>query len=483
MIHADAGDPPAHRRPTVVARPAGMTLRVRLLTLLTGVLLVAFALAGTAVTLGVRASAWAQAQRAVTRSLSGVSLAGSGVDGQDARLGVWYSRLSQEALGLRTSGALVTPDGRAYRTDSAPTALLPASVNTAILARARQDGQAAQGDLRLLATPGGTVLTLNVPHDEVDALTRRTALLFAGVAAVTVTLAATAAWSLLRLGLRPLGSMARRAEELHPASGPADPSARLPLPAPPDEVRSLAESLNRLLSRLEDTIARLRTEEARTRAFAADASHELRTPLAAITGSLEVLERAGDDPAVRERLHATLRRETRRATRLVEDLLTLTRLDAGAGLRVEPLEPWPLLLETVEAARHLAPHLTLAVTGPSELRRALVNADRTRLEGAVWNLLRNAMTATPAGGTVDVALEAQGDHLRISVRNPARLPEDFRARMFDRFARGPDAQPGGVGLGLAIVQATARAHGGDASAAQHGDSLEVGFTLPRHPAG
>ncbi|GHF59661.1 two-component system OmpR family sensor kinase [Deinococcus metalli] len=478
MIHVEEGPERAAagaRRWARPDRPAGMTLRARLLALLVLVLLAAFAVAGTAVTLGVRASAWAQTEQAVTRSLAGVNLSGAGVDGQDARLGVWYRRLSEEALGLHTRGALILPDGRTYGTDSAPT-----DVDAGALARARQAGQAVSGDTRLTSTPGGTVLALDVPRAEVDALARHTALLFAGVGAATLLLAGVGAWWLLSLGLSPVRSMARRAEGLHPAGlADADLSARLPLPGPRDEVRSLAESVNRLLARLEDSVSRLRAEEARTRAFAADASHELRTPLAAITGSLEVLERAGDDPDVRERLHVTLRRETRRAARLVEDLLTLTRLDAGGGLRLEPLEPWPLLLETAEAARHLAPHLTLTVTADPDVRRARVNADRTRLEGAVWNLLRNAMTATPAGGTVHVALRSEGHALRVSVRNPARLSEALLARMFDRFARGPDAPPGGAGLGLAIVQATARAHGGDATATQHEHDLDVSVTLPR----
>lgn len=455
-----------------------MTLRARLLALLVVVLLAAFALAGTAVTLGVRASAWAQAEQTVTRALAGVNLAGAGVDGQDNRLGVWYRRLSEEALGLHTQGTLILPDGRTYGTDSGSDA-----VDAAALLRARRDGQAVSGITRLLSTPGGTVLALDIPRAEVDGLARRTAGIFAAVAAVTLLLATMGAWWLLGVGLRPVRVMARRAEDLHPTGLPgADLGARLPLPGPHDEVRSLAESMNRLLARLEDSVSRLRTEEARTRAFAADASHELRTPLAAIAGSLEVLERAGDDPDVRGRLHATLRRETRRATRLVEDLLTLTRLDAGAGLRLEVLEPWPLLLETTEAARHLAPHLTLEVQAAPDMRRARVTADRTRLEGAVWNLLRNAMTATPAGSTVQVTLDGDPGTVRIAVRNPARLSDEFRARMFDRFARGPDAPPGGVGLGLAIVQATARAHGGDVAVTQHPDDLEVSVTLPRASA-
>lgn len=442
-----------------------MTLRARLLLLLVSLLLAALLVSGALLTLGVRGYARAQAERSVSQALAGVALAGAGLSTADERLGVWYRQLSDTALNLGTSGAMVLPDGQAYRTDN-----LPPSLPQAAVAQARRTGQAAEGDAHLLATADGTVLLLNVPGAEVDALTRRVALTFAGVAAFTLLLAALAGWALLRVGLRPLRVMARQAERL----GGADLTERLPVPVPPDEVHSLAESLNRMLARLEDTIVRLKAEEARTRAFAADASHELRTPLAAIQGSLEVLERAGDDPEARERLTAGLRRESRRAARLVDDLLTLTRLDAGEALRLEPLPLHDLLAEVTETARDLAPHLHFTL----EAQPLTVQADRLRVEGALWNLLRNAISATPEGGHIALNLRETEGVARLSVLNPAYLPPEFLARMFSRFARGPDAPAGGVGLGLAIVQATARAHGGEVFAMQHSEELEVGFTLP-----
>lgn len=446
-----------------------MTLRGRLLLLLVSLLAAALLVAGTLLTLGVREYAQVQAERSVQQALSGVSLSGAGLESADERLGVWYRRLSEAAVGLNTTGLLALPSGQAYRTDTRP-----AQVPAAAVAQARVTGQARSGDARLLATPGGTVLLLNVPRAEVLALTRRVAWTFTGVAALTLLLAALAGWALLGVGLRPLHLMARQAETLHPAEAGSEAASRLPLPTPPDEVRSLAESLNRMLARLDDTVRQLRQEEARTRAFAADASHELRTPLAAIQGSLEVLERAGDDPDARARLTASLRREARRAGRLVDDLLTLTRLDAGEALRTAPLDLQALLQEVTVTARDLAPHLHFALHAPP----LTVPGDRERVEGAVWNLLRNAIAATPPGGWITLLMDAHGPQARVSVRNPAQLPPELRARMFERFSRGPDAPAGGVGLGLAIVRATARAHGGEAFVTQDAAELEVGFTLP-----
>ena len=279
---------------------------------------------------------------------------------------------------------------------------------------------------------------------------------------------------LLRLGLRPLRVMATQAARL----GVGDLADRMPVAPPEDELKVLAQSLNRMLARLQDAFARLSAEEARTRAFAADASHELRTPLAAISGSLEILERVGGDAETgetRARLVANLRREARRAGRLVDDLLTLTRLDSGEGLRPTRLALTPLLHEVLEATRHLAPGPQFVLDAPADLH---LNTDPERLEGALLNLLRNAAAYTPAGGTVTLRAVPEGQQVRLSVLNPARLDPAFLPRLFDRFARGPDAAPGGSGLGLAIVRAVAEAQGGSTFAVQHPALLEVGLILP-----
>lgn len=332
----------------------------------------------------------------------------------------------------------------------------------------RASGAGEWGGLQL-ARSGDAVIGLAVREDEVRTLTRDVLLAYGLGALLAFVFAGLLGALLLRLGLAPLRQMARRAEHLSAASL----AERLPETGTRDEVQSLAVSLNRMLARLDDAFTRLRAEEERTRQFAADASHELRTPLTALQGGLDVLERVKDDPAARDRLLEGLRREARRAGRLVNDLLTLTRLGAGEALLAERFDPAALLRAVAQTASDLAPHLHFRV----EADRAEVWADRSRVEGAVWNLVRNAVAATPGGETVTLRVREEGPGVTVSVVNPAEVEPEFLERMFGRFVRGPGSGEGS-GLGLAIVRATARAHGGEAFARPTPGGLEVGFTLP-----
>ncbi len=470
-------------------RPA-LSLSARLTALLLGLLLLALVLIGVTLGLGVQAFAGAQAERGAYAQLalivqSAESSAGTTNEqdtgsGQDYEYQVFQS-LVKAAQDARSWGFLKTASST-YLSDSLSRPLPPGT----LLNAARQTGRATWQGLRLLSDGRGNVLGLALNTADSAALTSRVVQTYAVIALAALLLTgALTAW-LLRLGLRPLRVMAAQAARL----GVGDLSERMPLAPPEDELHRLALALNRMLSRLQDAFARLSAEEARTRAFAADASHELRTPLAAIAGSLEVLERVpdgshADDAGVqaaeaRSRLIANLRRESRRAGRLVDDLLTLTRLDAGEGLRPLRLPLTPLLSGVLEATQGLTPQLSFLLDSPAPLS---VYADPERLEGALLNLLRNAAAHTPAGGTVTLRAVAQGQSVRLSVLNPATLDPAFLPRLFDRFARGPDAAPGGSGLGLAIVRAVAQAHGGDAFAAQYTGELEVGLTLPRTDSG
>ncbi|ULH16601.1 HAMP domain-containing histidine kinase [Deinococcus sp. KNUC1210] len=449
-----------------------LSLRARLTTLVLGLLLTALLLIG--VTLRVRVGQFVaqQADSSTYGQLSLIVQSGqnSGSSGDTYTYQV-YQSLIQAAQSAHTWGVLVA--GRtAYPTDNSSRTLPP----TAVLDAARRSGRAEWQDVRLLSDGRGNLLGLAVERASGRELTLSVIRNYALIALGALLLAGVAVLWLLRLGLRPLRSMALQAARV----GAADLSERMPVKPPQDELHLLAVSLNRMLARLEDTFSRLRDEEARTRAFAADASHELRTPLSAIQGSLEVLERVSDDPAAQEtraRLMTNLRRESRRAGRLVDDLLTLTRLDAGEALHTAPLDVQALLAGVLDSARDVAPHLTFVLDAPPALMLA---ANRERLEGAVWNLLRNAAAHTPSGGTVTLRAvpDAQGGALTLSVLNPAQLSPEFLPRMFDRFARGPNAAAGGSGLGLAIVRAVAQAHGGEIFAVQHAELLEVGLRLP-----
>jgi two-component system, OmpR family, sensor kinase len=451
------------------------SLSARLTALLLGLLLAALLLIGATLALRVHDFASAQAAQTIDGQLALIVQAGEagstsqGAISQEAYEYQAFESLVQAAQTSRSWGFLQAR-GRTYPTDSAPHPRVPA----AVLAAATQTGRAAWNDLRLLSDGRGGVLALAVNTADSRALTLSVVQSYAGIALAALLLAGAAVLLLLRLGLRPLRVMAAQAARL----GVGDLAERMPVAGPEDELKVLAQSLNRMLARLQDAFARLSAEEARTREFAADASHELRTPLAAISGSLEVLERVGNDAHAEEtrgRLVANLRREARRAGRLVDDLLTLTRLGTGEGLRPTRLDLIPLLREVLEVMQSLAPGPQFVLDAPATLE---LNADPERLEGALLNLLRNAAAHTPAGGTVTLRAVQEGGWARLSVLNPAQLDPAFLPRLFDRFARGPGAVPGGSGLGLAIVRAVAEAQGGNAFAVQHPELLEVGLTLP-----
>jgi signal transduction histidine kinase len=250
-------------------------------------------------------------------------------------------------------------------------------------------------------------------------------------------------------------SMRRRAAEISADT----PGERLPLPRSHDEIFRLGSTLNEMLGRLEEGLAR-------ERRFVADASHELRTPLALLRAELELALRrprsAGDLRAALE----SAAEEVERLARLAEDLLVLARADEhGLPLQREPIEVRELL-ETV-AERFGGGVEVSAVDGETLV------GDRLRLEQALGNLVDNARRH--GGGTVRLDAEPKGDRieLRVSDEGPG-FPPGFLPHAFERFTRADEARErGGAGLGLAIVDAIARAHGGRAHAANASVTIEL----------
>lgn len=223
-----------------------------------------------------------------------------------------------------------------------------------------------------------------------------------------------------------------------------------------------AAAFDEMLDALEGAEAHARTSEASTRRFVADAAHELRTPLAGIAATAEASARPGLADSDRERLVVLLVRDARRAGRLVDDLLTLARLDAG-------LELAPREVDLTELARAEVDRMTVLDDGHRyrvEGTHVVVVADPEAVGQALTNLLANARRHSPAGGTVTVTVRATHGEGEIAVRDevPGIAPGD-RERIFHRMvrlddARGTDAGSG-AGLGLAIARGAARAHGGD----------------------
>jgi two-component system OmpR family sensor kinase len=248
----------------------------------------------------------------------------------------------------------------------------------------------------------------------------------------------------------------------------------LRLPAHGDEVGRLATTFDRMLDRIQDTIAERVRSETRLRHFAADASHELRTPLAAVSGYTEVLLLGGkDDPETAAHVLRRMDGELARMNRLVGDLLTLARLEAGLPMHVQALPTAPLLEGLIEQTRLLAKRFGRDLVIEADRQNGAagtltVSADSDRLHQILLNLLHNAVKFTPDGGRITLGAAGQDGKIAISVADSgpgiatAELP-----LLFERFyrgdkarARGGDAEAGGAGLGLAIAQGLAQTQGG-----------------------
>jgi heavy metal sensor kinase len=274
-------------------------------------------------------------------------------------------------------------------------------------------------------------------------------LLLAGPAALAAT--ALGGWWLARKALLPVGRMTSQAEEI----GIDRLHDRIALPRAKDEIGHLAETLNAMLDRLERGV-----EE--TQRLVADASHELRTPLAAMRAELDV-SLMGDDlsPASRDVLEST-REEVVRMSRIVDNLLTLARVDEGLELLKTRVD----VKEAVEAAAHHLRPLADAKRVHLELGGASheAQADPQRLHQALTNFIENAIKFTQAGGEVAVTSWRDNGEVGVTVRdNGPGIPPEARAHVFDRFYRADPARRrdgSGSGLGLAICREIAEAHGG-----------------------
>lgn len=269
---------------------------------------------------------------------------------------------------------------------------------------------------------------------------------------VILPLLAGLIWYLVGRGLRPLERLAKAVGTRRP-----DSLAPLTVDGVPEEAQPLVQALNGLLGRLDHAMAN-------QRAFVADAAHELRTPLAALQLQIQLTERA-DNEAERRAALADLRLGLQRATRVVQQLLTLARQapDAEASsAHAEPAE-----VDLVELAGLVIAELQpLAEAKGIDLGAERLDAgtaapgDRDALRTLLGNLIDNAIRYTPAGGRVDVSSWTADDLAWLEVAdNGPGIPADERERVLDRFYRRAGQDQPGSGLGLAIVKAIADRHG------------------------
>jgi signal transduction histidine kinase len=289
--------------------------------------------------------------------------------------------------------------------------------------------------------------------------------LLVGVPLLLLLVGATT-WMVASLALAPVDRIRREVEQI---TGDRL-ERRVPEPPSRDEIHRLATTMNRMLGRLEGS-------RDRQRQFVADASHELRSPLSSIRQTAEVAKAHPGALPEGELAEAVLE-EAERMQRLVEQLLMLTRADEGAIVR-HPRDVDLDDLALVEARRVRRTGLEVDVSG---VRHGRVSGDEQALAQVVRNLMDNA--ARHAASTVTISVEETSDAVEVVVEDDGPgVPDDQRARIFERFVRLDEARArdaGGSGLGLAIVQEIAHAHGGTASASSAaGGGARFVVQLPR----
>ncbi|MFC8200908.1 ATP-binding protein [Streptomyces sp. NPDC060006] len=273
--------------------------------------------------------------------------------------------------------------------------------------------------------------------------------------------------------LRPLEDMV----ETSSAIAEGDLARRVPSSHhPTQEVEQLRLALNSMLHQVESAYRTRERSTAQLRRFVADASHELRTPLAAIRGYLQLYDKGMlSEPGERRRAWDRMTGEADRMGRLVDELLTLARLDQRPELRFRNVDLSRLVRDAAEDLRAQQPGRPVTVSAEGAL---LVRGDESGLRQILGNLVTNVRTHTPACTPVALDLErADGVvRLRIADEGPG-LAEEDAVRIFDRFFRAGGGA--GSGLGMAIVQGVTTAHGGDVTVrTAPGEGLTVTVTLP-----
>jgi two-component system OmpR family sensor kinase len=268
---------------------------------------------------------------------------------------------------------------------------------------------------------------------------------------------------MIKVGLKPLSDVENTAEQI--AAG--DLSARLPDAKPTTEVGRLTTSLNTMLARIEESFAIRKTSEDKLRRFVADASHELRTPLTAIRGFAELHRQGAVSGEVdTKQLLSRIEGESVRMGSLVEDLLLLARLDQAREMDHLPVDIAQVTRDAVASAQVAGPEHPITLSGDVDELYTL--GDQNRIHQVIANLLANARTHTPAGTAITVSVAESSDGVRIAVRDSGPgLSDEDQKRIFERFYRADSSRVRidgeGSGLGLSIVDAVMKAHGGSVS--------------------
>jgi two-component system OmpR family sensor kinase len=306
------------------------------------------------------------------------------------------------------------------------------------------------GEVRVFAIRvGDAVVQVGQPLQVREEMAFRAAVKTLIPLAILLGLLVLLVWLVVRRGMQPLARLATAVTARTPAALEPVEEQGVPLEALP-----LVRSLNGLLARLQAAMAA-------QRAFVADAAHELRTPLAALKLQLQLAERASEGPE-RAAALSELAGGLERSTHLVQQLLTLARLDPGAGTPAarSAVDLAALVRQTVADHAVLAEHERIDLGAARVEEGVSVDGEPAALRTLLANLVDNALRHTPGGGRVDVSAGggAEAPYLEVADSGPG-IPAAERERVFDRFYRTPGSAEGGSGLGLSIVKAIAERHG------------------------
>ncbi|MFZ6004350.1 MAG: sensor histidine kinase [Actinomycetota bacterium] len=388
-----------------------------------------------------------------------------GPDGPGAPTDEPTPRLSNLYVGVITRlGELTTLHAPDLQGDAAPLPVVTAADVERLLAREAITVPSDESDSRyrllLRDGPRGTTGVLGLSLDDVDSAVNRLIAVQGIALALVVAVLALVTWWVMRLGVRPVQQMTATAGAI--AAG--DLSQRVPEGTSGTEAAALGSALNAMLERIEDAFEQRAASDARLRQFVADASHELRTPVTTIRGYAE-LYRSGALTDSAE-LDEAMRRTEQEAVRmggLVDALLRLARLDQGRPVARGPVDLALLGSDAVRDARATAPNRAVTLDAPEPV---VLQGDEDGLRQVVANLVGNALVHAPDASVV-VSVRCVGDSAVLEVADDGPgMSEADASHAFERFHRADASRSrhqGGAGLGLAIVEATVRAHGGRVS--------------------
>ena len=441
------------RRLTALRRGIRLPLRVRLTLAFAGATAVLLAAAGTLIFLQVKAGL------------------DSSLDASLRARAAQFARLAE--------GPSDAPLRRAFAVEGEPAQLLDAQGNVLAasprgrgrpLLQGRRLKRALSGEVglerreasRLLGRPVSSgravVVSTSMVQRERALEALASVLLFGGP--LLLLIASSVGYLVAAGALRPVERMRRHAAEISAATS----DARLPLPGVGDELHRLGETLNAMLARLEASAAH-------ERSFLTKASHELRTPLAILKAEVDVALHDDASEAELRAALASIGEEADRLVRLAEDLLVIVRGEDGSL----PLDPEPV--DVGEIAHDVVRRFAVVSDGSvrCDIPPGLViEADRMRLEQALGNLLENALRHGSPPITLSAVRSADAVEVHITDAGAGFDPDQLR----DAFERITAGHAGGFGLGLTIVASIARAHGGNAAAANTGHGADVWLALP-----